>query len=529
MEVWEVYKQAVDEFKAENFDATLKLLEEVTRRDPNYKKAYMLESYVWNRRHNYFKEFIALTKALPLFDTSNPDQKSLAAHALSLYGDVCRALAMPEESVKALLMSGELLTDNAEACEKIGRAIFSATASENFSADDFRKLYNEYKKRLSDVVPYQRRFYNHKKIRVGFLSADFKNHVVMRWSWHILTELNKNLFEVYCYSNFPEPNVITEHLSKVSEGWRDIFGLTDEQAAKLIHDDEIDILFDLGNYTSNTRLRVATYRPAPVQVSGIGFTCSTGLDCFDYFLSDVHCADNSSAMREYFTEKIIVMPQTHACYTPTGFENKFEKVDSPPCLKNGYVTFGSFNKFDKVTDKILGAWKKILDVVPNSRLLLKHKIFNTDDGKNFVAERLKSFGIDIERVEMRGYTANAIAEYADMDIALDTFPYNGGITTCEALFMGVPVISLYGDIHGTRISYSLLKNIGLDVLAVNSVDDYISRAVTLADDWELLTDLRKNMRGIMERSPLMDSANYVKSIERAFIEILNAERKNQYV
>ena len=526
MEVWEVYKQAVDEFKAENFDATLKLLEEVTRRDPAYRKAYILESYVWNRRHNYFKEFIALTKALPLFDTLDPDQKSLAAHALSLYGDVCRALAMPEESVKALLMSGELLTDNSDACEKIGRAIFSATASENFSADDFRALYNEYKKRLSDVVPYPKKFYNHKKIRVGFLSADFKNHVVMRWSWHILTELNKNLFEVYCYSNVPEPNVITEHLSKVSKGWRDIFGLTDEQAAKLIHDDEIDILFDLGSYTSNTRLRVATYRPATVQVSGIGFTCSTGLNCFDYFLSDVHCAGNSSAMSKYFTEKIIILPQTHICYTLTGFENNFETIDAPPCKKNGYVTFGSFNKFDKVTDKILVVWKKILDAVPNSRLLLKNIVLDANDGKIFVAERLKSFGIDIERVEMRGYTETHLSDYNDMDIALDTFPYTGGLTTCEALYMGVPVISLYGDIHGTRISYSLLKNIGLDVLAVNSVDDYISRAVTLANDWELLTYLRKNLRGMMERSPLMDSANYVRAIEKVFIEILNAERKN---
>ena len=173
---------------------------------------------------------------------------------------------------------------------------------------------------------------------------------------------------------------------------------------------------------------------------------------------------------------------------------------------------------------MLSAWKKILDAVPNSRLLLKNIVLDTDDGKTFVANRLKNCGIDVARVEMRGYTANVTAEYADMDIALDTFPYTGGVTTCEALFMGVPLVSLYGDTHGTRIGYSILKNIGLDVLAVDNLDDYVAHAVELANDWNLLADLRKNLRGIMKRSPLMDSVNYVRAIETAFVTILNAER-----
>ena len=167
--------------------------------------------------------------------------------------------------------------------------------------------------------------------------------------------------------------------------------------------------------------------------------------------------------------------------------------------------------------------------MPNSRLLLKQKIFDTNDGKTFVANRLKSFGIDVERVEMRGYSKDHLRDYNDVDIALDTFPYTGGITTCEALYMGVPVVSLYGNIHGTRISYSILKNVGLDALAVDSIDDYVAIAVGLSKNWDLLTQLRKNLRGMMESSPLMDSANYVRAIEKAFITILDAERKSQAV
>ncbi|MBQ6005295.1 MAG: hypothetical protein IJL14_03495, partial [Selenomonadaceae bacterium] len=204
---------------------------------------------------------------------------------------------------------------------------------------------------------------------------------------------------------------------------------------------------------------------------------------------------------------------------------KIEPAYYPPCIKNKFVTFGSFNQFRKMTDSMLTAWKKILDAVSNSRLLLKHKIFNTADGKNFVCERLKNLGFDLARVEMRGFSKNHLAEYADIDIALDTFPYTGGVTTCEAIYMGVPVISLYGDRHGTRFGLSILNNVGLYELAVDSYDEYIKRAVALAGDWELLTILRRTLRTMMKKSPLMDSEGYVRDIEKAFVKILNDERE----
>ena len=166
-----------------------------------------------------------------------------------------------------------------------------------------------------------------------------------------------------------------------------------------------------------------------------------------------------------------------------------------------------------------------MDAVPLSRLLLKNTLISTEDGKEFIADRLKNFGFDLARIEMRTYSKTWLVEYKDVDIALDTFPYVGGVTTCEALYMGVPVVSLYGNRHGTRFGLSILKNVGLEELAVDSYEDYINRAVMLAGDWELLAILRKNLRIMMKKSPLMDAKNYLREIEEAFIKILNDERR----
>ena len=174
---------------------------------------------------------------------------------------------------------------------------------------------------------------------------------------------------------------------------------------------------------------------------------------------------------------------------------------------------------------MLAAWKVILEAVPGSRLLLKNKILDTDDVKKFVGERLKSFGFDLDRVEIRGWTATHPADYNDVDIALDTFPYTGVTTTAEALFMGVPVISLYGDRHGTRFGLSILNNVGLYELAVDSYEEYIKRAVALANDWELLTILKKNLRTMMKKSPLMDAQLYVNEMQDAFVKILDEQKK----
>ena len=515
MNLEKLHAKGFELYKAKNFDAALKVADELQRLDPKYKKGYYLEAAVYHELENSVKEYLALKKILPLLDISSPEGKNFAAEILFHLGEVCAKLGLIKESQEALLLMLKL--DTSPNVNHLTKTIFNSNSVENFSAADFQKLYDEYKKTLSDILPYSKKFYSHKKIRVGFLSADFFYHAVAQWSWALWTRLDKNFFETYFYSNVEKPDIVTENLRKTADGWRDIRDLTDEQAAKMIRDDEIDILFDMSGYTAGNRLHAAAYRPASVQMAGVGYMNSTGLECFDYFLSDVHCAGDEN----FFTEKVIKLERSHICYEPP---TKLESAKIPPCVKNNFVTFGSFNQFGKITDSILIAWKKILDAVPNSKLILKHKIFNTSDGKNFVEEKLKSFGFNLARVELRPYSTNHLAEYADVDIALDTFPYTGGVTTCEALYMGVPVISLYGQRHGTRFGLSMLKNVGLDELAVDSYNEYIKRAVMLAGDWELLKILRKNLRPMMKKSPLMNSTAYVREIQDAFVKILNEKK-----
>ena len=524
MDIYEMYSLALEQHKEKNYDAALTILDEIKRIAPDYKKAYMLESLIWKNLCKPLKEFATLKILLEKFDVSSPEEKFYIAHVLNRLGNIAIDVGQHAQGIENFRLAAkftekELKGDSEVDSEVIlSFAIFEANTVENFSAADFQELYDEYKKTLADVVPYPKKFYAHKKIRVGFMSANFYRCSLINWSLALLTQLNKNFFETYFYSNKNINDDITARLRSTADGWRDIFDLTNEQAAKLIRDDEIDILFDLNGYTAGGRLHAAAYRPASVQMSGIGYMNSTGLDCFDYFLSDVHCAGDEN----FFTEKVIKLPHSHICYKLLATT---EPAKIPPCIKNNFVTFGSFNQFHKMTDSILLTWKKILDAVPGSRLLLKTYKLDTDAGKNFVEERLKNFGFNLARVELRPYSTNHFAEYDDMDIALDTFPYTGGVTTCDALYMGVPVVSLYGARHGTRFGLSILKNVGLDELAVDSYDEYINRAVMLANDWELLALLRKNLRTMMKKSPLMDSENYVREMEKVFLKIVADARK----
>ncbi len=513
MEVLEKMTTAFEYYEAKNFDAALSVIYELEKSAPEVKRIFMLEAWIYFERGEYLRAFDVLEKLLSRLDISVPYEKFLAAQTANRLGEICDVLALAIEAVNFYRVAAHLHHEPPRIFASMSNAIFVANALENFSHGDFNELYAEYKNFLSDVVPFAPKIYNHKKIRVGFLSGDFFNHVVIRWSGNIITGLDKNFFEIFCYASNVQNDNITTFLRDTVDTWRDISKLSDEEAAKIIRDDEIDILFDLSGHTAGNRLRVAAYRPATVQICGIGYMNSTGLDCFDYFLSDVHCVGDES----WFTEKLIYMPQTHFTYMAPA-EKKI--LDEPPCVRKGYVTFGCFNNFVKVTDKMLSVWKKILDRVSNSRLMLKHKVFDTDEGKNFIGERLEALGFDVSRVDMSGYSSDHLEQYNNVDIALDTFPYTGGVTTCEAFWMGVPVVSLYGSRHGTRFGLSLLTNVGLPELAVDNVDEYISRAVMLANDSELLTTLRRNLRGMMKKSPLMDGDTYTRELEKIFAQIL---------
>ena len=513
------YDGVIKELKTKNYETALKLLYKMRAHEKDF---YFLEAAIFQEFKNSLKEYRALKKLMPFLPRSSPEDKKVYCTCLYDLGVSCSKLGLIDESLKSYRQVINTTTDKQLFYKSISNACFNMNAKENSSAEDFHAIYDKFRSSFT-FEPFPKQFYNHEKIRVGFLSGDFLNHVVMRWSCRLVTELNKNLFETYCYSNGNKNDEITERLRANVEGWRDIYTLTDEATAKLIREDEIDILFDLSGHTEKNRLGVLAYRPATVQISGIGFTTSTGLKTVDYFLTDEYCLGNSAP---YFTENFIAMSHSHVCYTPFE-ERSLKPATEPPCLKNGYVTFGSFNQYRKITDSMLIAWKRILDAVPNSRLLLDTTIFNDKDAKEFVSKRLKKFGFDLKRVDLQYNLKPYPLDYNDIDIALDTFPYTGVTTTLEAFFMGVPVVSMYGDRHATRCGLSLLNNAGLKELAVDSYDDYVQRAVLLAGDWELISILRQNLRTMLEKSPLMDAESYVREMEQAFIDLLNAERNRQ--
>lgn len=349
------------------------------------------------------------------------------------------------------------------------------------------------------------------KLRIGYLSPDFNEHVDIFFAIQLLACYDKDRFEVRCYSLAQEEDETTEQLKELVDGWCSLVGMSEFEAARRIYEDGIDILVDLsGHAKGGQTLIIAGYKPAPVQVCGIGYMSTTGMHAMDYFLTDIYC-DPIGMNDNTFSEKLVRLPQTHLCYTPSEqmWRSSFEY------RPHKEIIFGSFNKFNKVTDNMLQLWLRILQRVPGSRLLLK----NTTESRHPLArmqERLRQAGFADGQVELRTGSGNYWQEYMDVDIALDTYPYPGGATTCEALYMGVPVVSLYGERHGSRFGFSLLQNIGLGELAAHDEEDYINIAVGLAGERERLQGLHGEIRRMLQMSALMDGKRYTAAVEKAY-------------
>ncbi|MEE1362412.1 MAG: hypothetical protein U0K23_07515 [Selenomonadaceae bacterium] len=381
---------------------------------------------------------------------------------------------------------------------------------------DYFNAHREYNKLFSDVKKFKHtKKENKRKIRIGYISPDFRNHVVLRFSIAYLISYNREKFEVYCYSTGKEDNYSNFIKTKVTK-WCNLQGVNFKTIACKIYNDGVDILFDLCGHCNGSNLPVLAYKPAPIQICGIGYFATTGLKAVDYFLTD----DFLKPKQKFFTEKILSLPKSHFCYVPLG---EIPALQDAPCLKKGYITFGSFNNVTKVTDEVLDVWKKIMDDVPNSHLLLKGSLFDNIEGRQLFLQRLENIGFDLIHIELRGITNNYLSEYLDMDIALDTFPYPGGGTTCDALYMGVPVITLLDGSHGGDFGGSILKNIGLDFACTLSKEEYIQRARSFAEDKELLNALHRGLRNMMLNSHLMDQKQYMADYEEALIHIYNDE------
>ena len=439
------------------------------------------------------------------------------ASAYSLLGEALTLTGESAEAVDAFLASSRLETMREKKAVEYSNALFASNYLPAHLRANNTALARGYGKLFADVTPLARASdarRGHKTLRIGYISPDLRAHPVGTLVQPLLALHDRTRFSVYCYANCAE-DAVSARLRAHTDVWRSIRGLPAEEAAACVRGDAIDILVDLAGHTEQNVLPVLARRPAPVQVTGIGYFNTTGLPVIDYMLTDVH-VDPIGTADPSFTEEMLRLPHSHFCYT---LPEDLPAVTPPPMERRGYVTFGSFNNFSKVTEEVLHLWRALLDAVPHARLLVKSKLFGSAEGREIAAERFTRCGIAAERVEMRGFGPHHLAEYGDMDIALDTFPYTGGMTTCEALAMGVPVVTLRGESHGARFGESLLRNANLPELIAETPEDYVRLAVRLASSPEQLRTLRMELRPRLERSPLMDAHTYVRDVEAAYTEI----------
>jgi len=357
-----------------------------------------------------------------------------------------------------------------------------------------------------------------RRIRIGYVSADFCQHTVGILIRNIITKHNRDQFTVFCYHSGHIHDAITEAIAKHSH-LVEVAHLSDRQLADRIRSDEIDILIDLSGHTGGSRLPVFAYRPAPVQVSWLGYYATTGLETIDAVLLDRwHIHDQ---MDTQFIESIIPLPIARWCYFPAIDPAPF--ITDPPSIQKGYITFGSFNNTLKYNHLVYKLWSQILLKVPNSRLILKWRTFNDSLFIQSVLNQFHAFGVDPSRIELRGpsFHIDMLAQYKEIDIALDPFPFSGGVTSCEALYMGVPVITWPQARVVSRQTYAFLSSIGHPELATQDEKGYVQKAIELAASPELLAQYRHSLREEMLTSPLMQASQFTKSLEVTLIELLN--------
>ncbi|KAH7621796.1 hypothetical protein Ndes2526B_g02615 [Nannochloris sp. 'desiccata'] len=365
---------------------------------------------------------------------------------------------------------------------------------------------------------------NKRPLVVGYLSPDLLLHSVSYFAEAPLRHHNPSRVHTIVYSVCPKPDNKTHRLaaavSAAGGTWRDVAHLTEKELADAVRADKVDILVELTGHTANNRLGTMARRPAPVQVTWIGYPNSTGLRSIDYRFTDAICDPLDTT--QTFTEQLVRLPGCFLCYTPA---QDAPPVAPLPAVRNGYITFGSFNALAKQTPEVLAVWARILRSIPASRLVLKNKPFVCDVVRQKFWSAFESEGISRDRVDLLPLTVTTkdhLVQYGLMDICLDPWPYAGTTTTAEALFMGVPCLTLAGRCHAHNVGASLVSALGLehDWVARN-VDEYVAKAQELSSDTEVLVGLREGLRKKMERSVLCDAVRFVDQLESTYRDLWN--------
>lgn len=355
-------------------------------------------------------------------------------------------------------------------------------------------------------------------LRVGLLSSDLRAHAVASFVGPLLSGADRATLHTVCYHLSPESDAVTARLRARATEWRDAARFTELQLAQNIQRDAIDVLIDLHGHTAGGRLRVLAARPAPLVVSAIGYPGTAGLSRIDARLVD--SVTDPAGGEALAPERLLRVDPCFLCYEPPA---DAPPVEPGPMSRGEPLTYGSFNALAKLQPGAVKAWAELLAYSIDARLVLKAKGLERPDVRADVLAQFAAHGVDASRVDLRGATptfAEHLAAYRDVDIALDTFPYNGTTTTCEAAWMGVPTVTLAGDRHAARVGASLLRAMGLAELVAADARDYVTRAMRLGSDASVLADLRRGMRERLRASPLLDARSYASRVEAALRGLL---------
>jgi len=369
-----------------------------------------------------------------------------------------------------------------------------------------------------DTPEYANILSSERRLRIGYVSPDFREHSVAFFIEPVIKAHSRKKVEIFCYANVRKPDEVTQRLQVEADHWYSIVGMTNEAAAARIKQDRIDILVDLAGHTRNNSLPVFGRRPAPVQVTWLGYPNTTGLETIDYRFTDA-VADPPGEEENIYSEKLIRLKYGFLCYQPM---TSAPRVAQLPCLEQGYITFGSFNNLTKVTHEVIKVWAAILRAVPDSRLLLKAKQLSDDQTMLRFLEMFAKEGIAEDRLEMHSRMSRQedhLRLYNRVDIGLDPFPYNGTTTTCEALWMGVPVVTLLGQRHAGRVGASIMHQVELEDLVAHSMEKYIELARLFARDKDRLENMRAGLRDRMQESPLMTPVLFTSHLEDAYYQM----------
>ncbi len=480
--------------------------------EPQYAKAHytlgVILSEVEDSLDIAFDEFQQVLKLAPQTN-------------LPIYQGLAKISAKKAQVETALAYFYQAFQQDKNDKSALSNFLFTLNYSTNYTAAQIFAYHQQFSQHFEKEIKLNAEVKHklHKPLRIGYVSEDLRNtHPVAYFIKSILAHHDKHKFKIYCYALHNPNGHSSEEFKAFNHTWINCFDWSDEQLIQQIKQDEIDILVDLMGHTGANRLLVFAQKPAPIQISYLGYPNTTGLKSIDYRITDIYVSPPGA--EQYSSEQLIRLPFAYHCYTPLKETVELFKP-SLPAVENGFITFASFNKHEKISDPILQLWVEILLQVPHSRLLIQNASMNDAHFKQTFIDYWVQKGIDSTRIELQKTIPflEYMRLYQQVDICLDSYPYNGGTTTCHALWMGVPVISLCGETQVSRMGLSILSTVGLAELVAFEADDYVKKAVELATDREFLQNLRAGMRERLQNSMLLNAKAFTQQIELEYLRV----------